>query len=254
MLKKEANTLFDMRKAIFLFMMLILVTPVLSHEDYADLNLRVDEKGFVYFSGSTNYEPFVGQSEYFTSKKGPYWLINITTKEVFSDYYISLEFPKNTEINYIKTQGSFRIAETPTLKLITTGKDEPVEIIVQYTILNNTGNINLLLLIGGVILLGLLMFFAIMKPLSKEPEKQQNQTSSKKLEILKHTLTENQKLILEILQQAKEPITQKQLQHRTNLPKATLSRNLELLKQKGIITKQSRGMVNVIFLNETLRN
>jgi uncharacterized membrane protein len=241
-----------MKKIIFIFLVLIISCPVFSQEDYADLNLKVDDKGIVYFSGTTNYEPFNQEkSEYFTSKKGPYWLLNITTKEKFSDYYIAVEFPKNTEINYIKTAGSFRITETPNLKLITTGKNEPVEIVVQYVLISRPINyltFAVAILLSSIVILILFFFSKHKKP--KQEKINSDKTSNEKLNIIKHTLTENQKLILEVLLQTKEPISQKQLQHRTSLPKATLSRNLELLKQKNIISKQSRGMVNVIFLND----
>jgi hypothetical protein len=243
-----------MKKIFFVFLALIIICPAFSQEDYADVNIRVDEKGLVYFSGSTNYNSFIGQSEYFTSKKGPYWLLNITTKEAFSDYYISVEFPKNTEINYIKTGGNFRITETPGLRVITSGENAPVEIVAQYVILTHPVNyLNFaFVIIGLAIVLFLIILFAKQKKPKQEKTKDEK-ISQQKLDIIKHTLTDNQKMILDILQQSKEPITQKQLQHRTNLPKATLSRNLELLKQKNIITKQSRGMVNVIFINEEFK-
>jgi uncharacterized membrane protein len=245
-----------MKKIIFIFLAVILMCPVFSQEDYADLNLRVDDKGIVYFSGTTNYQPFNQEkSEYFTSKKGPYWLLNITTKEKFSDYYIAVEFPKNTEINYMKASGSFRIKETPNLIVITSGEDGPVEIIVQYVLISRP--VNYLNFAAGILIVGIAIFIIISFLKMKKPINEKTNSdklSHEKLNIIKHTLTENQKNILEILQQSKEPITQKQLQHRTNLPKATLSRNLELLKQKNIITKQSRGMVNVIFINEEFKN
>jgi uncharacterized membrane protein len=243
-----------MKKIFFVFLVFALISPVFSQEDYADVNLRVDERGIVYFSGTTNYEPFTSQSEYFTSKKGPYWLLNITTKEEFSDYYLSVEFPKNTEINYIKTSGNFRITETPSLRVITSGEEEKIEIVVQYVLISRP--INYLNFIGAFIILVSVIFIIFFFAKQKRPKHEKidtNKQSHEKLNIIKHTLTDNQKAILDILQQSKGPITQKQLQHRTNLPKATLSRNLELLKQKNIITKQSRGMANVIFINEEFK-
>ncbi len=236
------------KTASFVFFFIIVISLVYAQDDYADLSLKLDEKGIVYFKGTSNYAPFKEvQSEYFTSKKGPYWLLNITTTEKFSDYYISVEFPKNTEINYIKTSGGFRIAETPSLLLIASGRNEPIEIIVQYRIKSaNEFNLQNFAILSSIILLTLLIILFVVRA-AKKYSTQKKPTD--KLKLIQNTLTDNQKLILDILHQAKEPITQKQIQHRTNLPKATLSRNLEILRQKNIITKQSRGMVNVVFIN-----
>jgi uncharacterized membrane protein len=243
-----------MRQSPFLFFLVFLAicSSAYSQTNYADISVRVDERGTAFFSGSTNYLLFKQESENFTTKKGPYWVLNITTREPFSDYFISVEFPKNTEINYIKTSGSFRIAETPSLRLITSGSKGPVEIIVQYKVGSGSGfshdpaYINILAV--GIASI-LIMYFSLQKIRSFHKKK----GGSDRLKIIKHTLTDNQRLILDILLQSRDPLTQKQLQHRAGLAKATLSRNLELLKQKNIITKQSRGMSNVIFLNDDFR-
>ncbi len=244
-----------MKRFLVFFLLLFVSLPIgVSLEYYADVDLKIDEIGVVYIQGTSNYPSLnLEKTDYLTSKKGPYWLFNFTTKENFSDFFVSIEFPKDIEINYIKVNGNFRITESPNLKIIAIGKNEPVEIAVQYVMLKKTRIDYNFLVIAVVLAVFSLGLFFKGKKTAKQENKAQENVKEDKLKIIKHTLTDNQKLILDILMQAKEPITQKQLNHRTKLPKATLSRNLELLKQKNIIQKQSRGMVNVIFLNEDFK-
>lgn len=257
-----------MKKTCLVILFIILTSCVVAEDYYADLELTVDEAGIVHIQGESNYPQFnTERTEYLTSKKGPYWLLNITTKEVFSDYFVSVQFPKNTEINYIQVNGGFRITQEETLKLITTGEDEPIRIVAQYKLVLNKNN-NVVIIVGLIILIalsGLIIFFKFKKNTSKplsttiktesENHKVDNppinhDVNKDKLKLLKYTLTENQKLIIDILLEAKEPISQKQILHRSKLPKSTLSRNLDIMEKKNILKKQSRGMVNVIFLNE----
>jgi uncharacterized membrane protein len=58
-----------------------------------------------------------------------------------------------------------------------------------------------------------------------------------KIKIIKKTLAESQEKIVDLLIDAKGELIQKQLQHRSGLPKATLSRNIDVLLKKGIIIK-----------------
>ncbi|MBN1503403.1 hypothetical protein JW930_07730 [Candidatus Woesearchaeota archaeon] len=237
-----------MKKYYFSILFLIIISAFAysSEKYYADLELQVEDNGVVHTKGTTNYaELSIKDTEYLTSKKGPYWLFNLTTKESFSDYFVSVEFPANTEINYLRVKGSFRLAQNGNLRIITFGNDEPIEIVAQYKlIVPNRKNYTLFFIVAFALIV--FLFFIIRKLFPKKS------VDSKKTDLIRKTLTQNQLLIFNILIQAKEPITQKQLLHRTQLPKSTLSRNLDIMEKKNILKKQSRGMVNVIFVNEEL--
>lgn len=242
---------------ISLIVFFILMQHSAGQESYADVSMRVDDTGTAYITGASNFAGFgASNSEYFTSKRGPYWLLNISTNETFSDYYISIEFPKGTEINYMKAKGSFRITEGPALTLIASGQDEPVQIEVQYRISQEAGTNYIypaILISLGLAALASYLYFRKKTTKKHGPAAEsQGKNSRTGIDIIYHTLTDNQKKIINILIEAKAPITQKQVQHRANLPKATLSRNIDLLCMKKIIRKESRGMTNMISINDSM--
>ncbi|MFH0875924.1 MAG: MarR family transcriptional regulator [archaeon] len=240
------------KKIIYSLILLLIIMHVCYAETYyADLNIVIEQDGVVEIAGTTN-DPKItlGKTDYLTSKKGPYWLFNLSSPNNYSTYFVSVEFPKGTEINFIKVKGGFRIVEETGIKIITTGENIPLEIAVQYKLEKNNNN-NPFFIVGGIGLLLLAAFLFIGRQVKFKkiiPDKKEQ--SKDNLKLLKNTLTDNQRAIVDILVHAKEPITQKQLFHRTKLPKATLSRNIKLLEEKNIIVKQPRGMVNVIFLKE----
>jgi uncharacterized membrane protein len=236
----------------FFLFQLAFSTYVHAQSYYADTSINLDETGLAVIIGQSNHPLLSSQeTQALTSKKGSYWLFNLTTKESFSDYFVSIDFPKDVEINYIKAKGTFRITQDQNLKLIVSGSKEPVEIIVQYT--NKAQKADYSIYIDAAILLLCIFLFVFMykkiRNKTKKP-KEENKADEEKIRLIRHTLTDVQKQILDILIESKEPISQKQIYHRLKLPKSTLSRNLETMQRKNIITKQSRGMVNVIFLNK----
>jgi uncharacterized membrane protein len=60
-----------------------------------------------------------------------------------------------------------------------------------------------------------------------------------------HGLTERQKEIVNLVSKNKR-ITQKGLQDKLNMPKSSLSRNVESLVKKRILKKEQKGMSNLI--------
>ncbi|MBU2442886.1 MAG: winged helix-turn-helix transcriptional regulator, partial [Nanoarchaeota archaeon] len=54
--------------------------------------------------------------------------------------------------------------------------------------------------------------------------------------------------IMRIIEKNKKPITQAALEKILKIPKSSLSRNIDSLVRKDIITKEGKGMSNVLFL------
>jgi uncharacterized membrane protein len=242
-----------------LFILCFMVVAAASAESYyADLSLVVDEKGTTTLQGPTNYVPLnISSSEKFTMKKEAYWTFNITTNSTFSDYVLTLELPAGAEINYMKSSGSLRLLNDNGLKIIVSGSHIPIVLIVQYELKPAKGN-SAFYIIGSIIL-GLLIILSFVltykklkTPLPLDIAQFQKRPDAIKIHTIKKTLTESQATILNLLLEAKVPLTQKQLQHRSKLPKATLSRNIDILEKKNILTKQSRGLTNVIFIHDDM--
>jgi len=97
-----------LKKALIL---ILLFLPIVYAQDYyADIEINVDDAGFVTINGQTNHPNLlIENSPIYTSKKQDYWLLNITLNEEFSEYVYSVDLPTSASINYIKSSGFFRI-------------------------------------------------------------------------------------------------------------------------------------------------
>ena len=113
-----------------LFIVIIFSQTGLAQEYYADVDIVVDESGFVTISGLTNHPDLsVQNSQMYTSKKQSYWLLNITTEEVFSSFVYTVRMPDGATINYIKNPDSFK-EESGNIVITGSGEDEPFSVVM----------------------------------------------------------------------------------------------------------------------------
>ncbi len=228
-----------MRRFIFAAIC-ILISTVSYAQFYGDVTFDVKDTGDVVISGQTNYEPFKGTTDVFTSKEGEFWLLNISTP-VFEDYIYHIQLPKYAVINYLKSNSQVRIEEKSGSIIITsTGRDKKIELGIQYTInkqAQNFANIEIIAIIMVAIVVGI----AIKKKLSakKIPEKV----------LHRELFTDRQLMILDYLKKHGS-VTQAELEKALKLPKSSLSRNVDTLVQKGIIFKETKGMSNIVGFKE----
>lgn len=221
---------------------------------YADVDIEVDNAGISAITGTTNHPQLqTGTSENFTSKQGSFWLLNVSVKETFSVYVYSIKLPENAVINYLKTSSQVRIQiDSGKLTIHGTGENEAFSLLVQYSISPKKRSYYLVVYGVTVLLLGLVYYVIKQR---------------KKLSIIKEvssvvplpkynpaTLTERQRLIVELLKKSKNPVTQKTLENELKLPKSALSRNIESLVRKGILKKEKKGISNIISFNQTTRS
>lgn len=75
---------------------------------------------------------------------------------------------------------------------------------------------------------------------------------NKKLETLRLTINENQLKILDALIEKKGEASQTTLKYLTGIPKSSLSRNIELMSQKSVISKFYNGTSNHIKIHPSL--
>jgi uncharacterized membrane protein len=229
------------------------VYPVQSQLYYADISITVDSSGFVSIQGLTNYPNLsTFETQEYTSKQQSYWLLNITKKELFSEYVFDLRLPEDSSINYIKSSGSIRIEENQGNLLVKGfGENESLSIIIQYQIKKQNDSFLqeqfiYLILIPLIILISLISIFLIYKEKKNKTAPQNTDFPYANITGLNH----RQKQIVYLLHKKKMPLTQTDIQKELQIPKASVSRNLLGLERKGLIEKEQIGISNLIRLKK----
>lgn len=262
---------------IFICLSLISIT---FSSNYADISILVDNDGSVDINGITNYEKFkdISNSDNYTYKNKEFWLLNITSQEIFEDFIFEVLLPENSQINYIKTTPKFRIENQENrIKVIGFGENKPIEIIIQYKIIKNnfqTENYLSNFISSSIILLILFLFIYYLiklkyRIIKNNPNNSNNLNNSKNSQNLNNSINGNnlnpisesinyliddisifpkrQQDIILILKEKKK-ITQKELELIMNIPKSSISRNVNTLISKRIIRKERIGNSNYLFL------
>ena len=239
---------------LFLFFILTFNSPITyAIDNYADINIDIDDSGFVTIEGITNHPDLLAENtEMYTSKKQSYWLLNITKEEIFSDYIFILTFPADTSINYIKSSGSIRIEEEKGNLIVKGfGQNESFFIIVQYQVKKNSDEKGLIETNQSLIIITLILILSIILIIVlyvKKKNKFITDTTltkdSKQYNL--SGLTDRQKKIMELLIERNRPLTQTEIQQELKIPKAAVSRNINSLEIKGLIEKEKIGMSNLI--------
>lgn len=242
---------------ISLGLLLLLLPIVCAGDYYADINIDVDDSGFVTIDGITNYpELLIEDAEVYTSKNQSFWLLNVTKEENFSDFVYSLTLPGGSSINYIKSSGSIRIEEDSG-KLIVKGfgQDESFSIVVQYQVEKTTGNIDvayIAILLIIIIVVLIVVFLVVNKVVKERAEgKKDPEIEEEKTGYDFSGLSDRQKEIMKLLIEKKRPLTQTAIQKELNIPKAAVSRNIGSLEIKGLVEKENIGMSNLIRLKKS---
>jgi len=241
---------------ISLGLLLLLLPVVCAGDYYADINIDVDDSGFMTIDGITNYpELLIEDTELYTSKNQSYWLLNVTKEENFSDFVYSLTLPSGSSINYIKSSGSIRIEEDSG-KLIVKGfgQDKSFSIVVQYQVEKTTGNIDVayIAILLVIIIVVLIVVFLVVNKVKKRVEgKKDSEIEEDKTGYDFSGLSGRQKEIMKLLIEKKRPLTQTTIQKELNIPKAAVSRNIGSLELKGLVEKENIGMSNLIRLKKS---
>ena len=257
-LMKSKNKKLKTMIILFLFLSIINL-PFCQAADYsADLEITVDNSGFVTIEGTTDHPDLLAENtEIYTSKQQSYWLLNITKNESFSDFVFTLTLPENSEINYVKSSGSVVIGEEfGNLVAKGLGENESFSLIVQYKtqkILEQEEILGfdfmtILLLICIVILI--ILFFIVLIFIGKQKKSTSARVEEEGKEINLRGLNDRQKQIVKLLMESKRALTQTEIQRELNIPKAAVSRNIRGLELKGLVEKEQIGMSNLIRLKK----
>ena len=258
----------NLRVFFLIILNFLFIGSLYANHYYANIEIDVRETGEVTIDGITNlnYLMNVQNSQLYTSKSGNFWILNITTQEVFEDFIYELLLPKYADINYIKTTPTFRIAEENNrIKIIGTGENRPLSIVIQYKI-DNMKYFDIKYILGSVVVF-LVVLFVILRLMGykfrKESSNKEISDGIKEDSLdlktdsnLKNSLSydysilpQRQKDIIDILRE-KGKITQKELEGLMDIPKSSVSRNLKTLEIKKILKKEQVGKTNYLSLYE----
>ena len=228
-----------MKKLILLSLVLVLLVQTISAYTY--LNIYVGETGEALFLGETDEElelpqgieikegEIIGRTQALTSKEGELW----TFSYFLEGAEINLILPRGA---VVKNLGGGEIYLSQDKISIYNSE----EIQVDYIIEEVSNLIYVWVLIGLVIIF--VVFFYIFK-LRKKIEKE-----NKSLEVIKKTLNERERKIIEKLEEVGE-IKHTQLRKLIEIPKASFSRHVLNLEKKGLIKRIGEGKNKIIKLN-----
>lgn len=235
----------------------LLFLPIVSAGDYyADIEISVDESGLAAIKGESNYLNFITEgTDRYTSKKQSYWLFELSTEEVFSDYFVLVRLPEGASVNYVKSSGNFRIENLgERLGVRVFGQDEEMSIKIQYQIVKSEKSYIGIIITLSIVIIGIFLYFIIKskKLRVKDEENKSKEDKSKKEEINYNLdgLTARQKKIMAFLIEKNKPMIQAEIEKELNLPKSSVSRNIKSLELKGKIEKERAGMSNIIRIRE----
>ena len=201
-----------MKKAILI--LILLISLVQTADYYADINIAIDNSGFVTIEGNTNHPALlVKDSSAFTSKKQDYWTFNLTKNDNFSEFIYSVKLPESSSINYLYSTGTIGIENQETNLIVKGyGEDKELSIIIQYQTDKETENasIIIILIILFILSLAVSIFFYLKKPKKEKKQKKKKRDLS--------SLTERQKKIMKLLIEKNKPMTQAEIQKVLKLP------------------------------------
>jgi uncharacterized membrane protein len=247
---------------VLLLVMLIAIIPATASSQetyYADVGMQVAENGNVMVSGTANHPGLsAGAHDEYTSKKGSYWLLNVTLDGEFSDYVYTLRMPPGSTVNYIKSSGRVSIGqEGESVVIEGTGKDTEFSVAVQYAISppGTQAAWWIFPLPVAVTLLIILVWAAARKKRKAKGDDMKAAGSehaykTDKARYNPSMLAERQLAIVRALEAAGKPMTQRQIEQALSLPKSSVSRNISSLVRAGILARHSRGMSNAVWFSE----
>ncbi|MCX6800633.1 MAG: helix-turn-helix domain-containing protein [Candidatus Diapherotrites archaeon] len=233
----------------------LLLSSCAAQEYYADVKIVLSENGSAEISGTSNHELFVpGQTQEFTSKQGAIWSLDISAPETFSQIVYEIIFPEGASIEKIVLPGNYRVETNGSqISIIGVAENSQFNAEADYLILPKNFSdyvlpaILLLLFLAAIAAVLYFLVFREKKFLEKESPRE-TEPAPKKYN--KESLTERQLQIIDYLEKKGSAVMQSELQKSLGLPKASLSRNLDSLARKEIISKERKGMSMVVFLKK----
>jgi len=207
--------------------------PALCQDYYADVIINVQDSK-VSIEGLTNHPGLISNNNSsFLTFSNNYYLLNISIPGNFSNYAYEIVLPKEAIINYLKTPKIMSMNYWDEKLIIKgLGSDEEFKAIVQYK-LSSSNQSSLIFLIIALTSLPIIIAYVLFNKKYKNSK------------INYFSLTQRQSEIMKIIEK-KKMVEQRFLENTLKVPKAAISRNVNSLLKKGLITKQRKGVVNLL--------
>ena len=233
--------------------MLLLLLPVVSALTfYIDEEIALQPTGDALIKGTTNIDfltdlhpldgKISGATSELTAKKGKYWLFTFAPQQNVTATLIKVSLPKGSVVNYIKSSLPVSISTSNDVITLSFSGEGKVDIAVQYSVEPLQGNS-----VFWAWLFGMLSLVLGASLVLKNKKKQS------KLSLIRPTLNETQLKIIDALQEKGGEASQTTIQYMTSVPKASLSRNVEILAQKEILQKFFNGTTNHIKIHPKMK-
>ncbi|MCK5107451.1 MAG: hypothetical protein KAQ83_01875, partial [Nanoarchaeota archaeon] len=239
------------------FLVLILLISTAEANTFINEKITLDTSGFALVEGETNIDVLSeikpedniinGYTDELTKKDGP-WFFSYSTDEIMKAYMIKVYLPSGSDIHNINTDSKVFMSVDNNKHLLTfSGQNESFDIEIEYSYQRTRSPIKsygtIIAYVGFFILLSLLIFFTLLlvKYIAKKNIQNNKILNQEKLKTVRLTLNENQLKIIDALIEKKGEASQTQLKYLTSIPKSSLSRNLEIMAQKSIISKYYNG-------------
>ncbi len=242
---------------LLIFLIITLLSSLtLAEEYYVDETVEIMDNGNAVVKGVVNYElvsdivldgdKIDGITSELTSKSGKFWLFEYKSDVVFSNSIIKINFPANAKINHINSDSKLIIENDGKTVLSFIGSDSVLDITVQYSFEGESVYNYDYWFYGVAVFVVILILFIVFFKKKDKVKKKRILLNNEKLDAIKLTLNETQLKIVDALLDQNGECSQTKIRHLTGIPKASLSRNLELLAQKNIVSKFYNGTSNYI--------
>jgi uncharacterized membrane protein len=229
-----------MNKFLLLLFVLISLPLAFANGLYADVIIELDGSGYAEIEGTTNAPNLISSSN-FTSKQAAVW--TFTATESFDEYLIEVHLPEHSVMHYVKSEAPVQVGTIGERTFIrTSDSDELFNLTIQYSIEPETESAPWYIEFVGILIV--LLVFSAIALLAKRKGNKAAAISKSSLDT--SMLSERQTRIIYLLETKNEPQTQIQIGKELNLPKSSVSRNIDALVQKGILEKSGVGMSNKV--------
>jgi uncharacterized membrane protein len=191
---------------------------------YADLVFDIDREGYVAISGTNNLEENITtlRSSEYTSKEKNIWTFEYSLEPILDTFVFEVILPEGATIKYIKTTPDMRIDQSENrLKIIGSGEQRKLNIILQYELKDSITNSSYLKEYSIIAISAILIVLSIGLFIYKYKKEQRT--------LIENNNTKIQKNNVEIKENKKEIIENKKEQEKKN---HNLEEEVEELEQE----------------------
>ncbi len=249
----------SMEKQVYLNLSATVETIVVKDKTGLELGYDVEQAGgntIIHTTVPYDYLQFELWSDSFTAKSGSLWDYDfgLSASENISSLSATLSLPKGAVLK--STNGAVQAEEALMISWSAEGMDtsHKAGMRASYELTPAADDTGLFIILAVIVVLVIAAAVYYLK--SRKPAKGPEPQKTERLEShpLFKTLDENDKeLIREIYRQGGKT-TQSHLYLHTHIPKATLSRRIASLENRGILKKSQKGNRNLITLADVFEN